>query len=479
MRTTAGRKWTRMALQAVAVLSIVVVISSCARDEPYHDTHLSPSPGIGRDWPTCAGDDRTKPNACDAKAVLQHRANPQLKAEDDQGYLLGFVELDDQGWQQDRNQLKTVGDRLLDYGRATDTQYVMVFFAHGWHHNAKMDDRNVQEFRELLEKLDRDEMLRTRLKPQVLGKDGKLEPARRRKVVGVYLGWRGQSIDVPLLDTVTFWTRKNAAGRVGDGATEALFRLNQVRAQLNRADDDHLATPNESQLLIIGHSFGGLLVHRAVHTPITERAFRTFRGEKNDIAKSFGDLVLLVNPAFEGSAYETLHRAGHERTYSAKQRPAMMIVTSESDWATGWAFPLGRLYTVLQSAPQQGEWEAVRNTVGHLDRYRTHHLSWDKAPGCDKPADPAVTEATARAQLMQVAAEPGVMAVPNNKYGCAILTAVNQDPTAKHVPYLVVTASKEVIDGHNDIFNPHFVEFVRTFMWREVTSPNGVSDKRS
>jgi hypothetical protein len=57
-----------------------------------------------------------------------------------------------------------------------------------------------------------------------------------------------------------------------------------------------------------------MLMNHALDTELMERALRIERegkgGYRFDTAKSFGDFVLLVNPAFEGAAYEALFRKG-------------------------------------------------------------------------------------------------------------------------------------------------------------------------
>ena len=52
---------------------------------------------------------------------------------------------------------------------------------------------------------------------------------RTRKVLGVYIGWRGNSSDLPILKHLTFWGRKRTADKVGlRGVTEALLRLAKI-----------------------------------------------------------------------------------------------------------------------------------------------------------------------------------------------------------------------------------------------------------
>ena len=123
-------------------------------------------------------------------------------------YILGFVEFDDQGAFWNRTQVMgklndTRGEGLLDRlerlaeDEAKYKGILMLVFVHGWHHNARHDDDNVRTFREVLRNL------------QEL--ENESDDDRRRKVVGVYVGWRGESLRIPLLNALTFWERKNTA----------------------------------------------------------------------------------------------------------------------------------------------------------------------------------------------------------------------------------------------------------------------------
>ena len=103
-----------------------------------------------------------------------------------------------------------------------------------------------------------------------------------------------------------------------------------------------------------------------------------------ETARSFGDLIVLVNPAFEGSVYEPLFNIAANRCYRATQRPALMTVTSSGDWATGKVFPLGRFVSTLferRQASSSAQAEAIVSAVGHDKRYETHTLRWRKGEG--------------------------------------------------------------------------------------------------
>ena len=72
---------------------------------------------------------------------------------------------------------------------------------------------------------------------------------------GVYLGWRGRLVQGPL-DYFTFLGRKAAATRIaGTPVTETIFEL--IRQARLRA-------PGASKSVVIGHSFGALVLEKAM-----------------------------------------------------------------------------------------------------------------------------------------------------------------------------------------------------------------------
>lgn len=108
----------------------------------------------------------------------------------------------------DRKRMKRVLDHVgkqARYDPETPEQGVMtVVFVHGWKHNAHADDENVKNFRKLLE--------------SASGKSGP------RRVIGVYIGWRGLSIDWGFLANVSYWDKKAMAQQVAKGGVIPLPR---------------------------------------------------------------------------------------------------------------------------------------------------------------------------------------------------------------------------------------------------------------
>ena len=203
-------------------------------------------------------------------------------------YRLAFIEFDEQGDFWDRDQLRKAVRAVRDAGRPV----LLVTYIHGWQNSANARDAaDVGQFRGLLARLTADRTVQ----------DSNLQ------VFGVYLGWRGRVVHRvnPLVDAATwlpkqasFYSRKNAATRISSSTpiTEAIFTLIKTARR---------ETPGISRCVVIGHSFGALVLEKALsqalvgtwlyEEPPVPGATRA-RGSR--VFKP-ADLILLVNSAAE------------------------------------------------------------------------------------------------------------------------------------------------------------------------------------
>ncbi len=390
---------------------------------------------------------------CRSKAEAAGK-NPDLcrttaSIERTKAYTLFFIELDEQGRFFDRRQIDALIGYLQERRRLAEGtpsydektgcfatgDVSIVTFVHGWRHNASYDDENVKVARETLAYT-------------ALGEQAPPHPnpsACPREVIGVYLGWRGLSTTTGLQASGDAWwkepfyflweypsvlERKNTAEDMAVGSARELFSL--LRTFQNRINDARGldARCKESQksqrdaggddvetmfatyqckpvrLLIVGHSFGGLIVYNAVAGQLIDNVTQGLDvvptagsckdAEKGDaLVRSYADLILLINPAFEGVRFEPLHQAvsararvapGGKGAFCPNQRPVLVAVTSRNDFATRVAFRFTRSSLVNTKSMNSNfgddetgyiwheEAEAHKNTIGHVRRYQTHLL---------------------------------------------------------------------------------------------------------
>ena len=406
--------------RTLMLLLLTTLLSACVSNDIYR-----------KDFKSC---EVTSQHSCEAHSIQRHNTGS------DKEYLVGFVEIDDQGQLRDRAQMRALLDEL--YTMAAKESLLINVFVHGWHHNAKPGDSNVESFRQSLGELSKAE--------HSLNK-------KPRKVVGVYVGWRGESLNVPVLNLITFWDRKNTAQLVGHrGAmVELLLRLEQISNVKNTQE-----LPVKSRLVIVGHSFGGAAVYSATSQILADRFVDSRSGKSSvDSAKGFGDLVVLLNPAFEALSYAPLYDLAQARcSYFDNQQPKLVVLTSEADNATKYAFPLGRSISTFfenhgtierndcKRSLSYSEGAADRHSVGHFEPLLTHEL---------RPASNRPKAIYGEARNIWSQQQPGGAM----QFGSTELVSLNK--TAIRNPYLNVKVDKLLISGHNDVFRPEILEFLR------------------
>jgi pimeloyl-ACP methyl ester carboxylesterase len=389
--------------------------------------------------------------------TLQERTDP---ANPDYNYLLGFIEFDDQGQLFDRKQMQAVLGKL--YEEVASADLLMVVFVHGWTHSAAPGDSNIQTFRESLERL-------SELESRISSQTGQPE----RKVAGIYLGWRGGSITLPVLENATFWDRKNTAQKVGHGGvTEVLNRLELVKKTKDSIADNG---GSGTRLIVVGHSFGGAVVYTALSQILQDRFVHTVGpvGQVSD-TEGFGDLVVLINPAFEALLFAPLSDMATERgTYFPRQLPVLAIMTSEADYATKLAFPLGRRFSTLfekertvtrkngVTRAEQHIDEGASNitAVGHFDPYKTHYLRATDIEQAELRAAPPSVESAV--QTFFDVSESWEKDEPGSKIVFEGSVLERSETSAGRNPYLAIQVDEELIKDHNDISDPRIASFVR------------------
>ncbi len=396
---------------------------------------------------------------CAAAAIQYYRRQ-------DEEYHLGFVEFDDQGQLRDRRQLEEVLNYFYPIAGRNDV--LLVAFVHGWHHSAEPGDRNVQEFRGLLQRLARAETTLSRRHAH-----------KPRKVLGLYVGWRGDSITIPWVNGITFWERKNTAHNIGaQGVAEVFLRLEEI-VNVRAGMQETGTQTHGSRLVVMGHSFGGAVVFTALQQILTDRFLDSRRAKtRQDDAGGFGDLVVLLNPAFEAMRFTPLYDISQQgcRRYFSTQLPRLVVLTSEADWATKVAFPLGRFFSTLfethTSLPRhycnaQGaqpmmldEGEADRKTIGHFETFRTHRLL---------PAAGAQTMDSdvdfPRLQQTWISQQPEASLL----FDGVELQHLNR--TRPLNPYLNIYVDGSLIGDHNDIWGDEIVRFIRDMIMISTLRP--------
>lgn len=446
-------------------------------------------------------DEKGKDLGC-ADPVLRKQSIEYFKNPRGGEFSVGTIELSDDGHVKDDDQEAQV---LADIDRVADRSHglVLVTFVHGWHHRPKVCDNNIACFRQVLQALSISES---------------------RPVYGVYIGWRGDSIrgtrkSTSFISALSFYERKNTAHQIGhEGGRELLQKLNEHYKNLNdkyRTD----AQPHPVTMVTVGHSFGGALVYSAVEATLVRELKERVKDEQGKdklvtnhvvgrpaegaqplpIRPGIGDLVVLLNPAFEARRYAIFNddlKKGHSH-YRDDQLPVLLTVASEGDSAVGLAFPAGRtLYYLFHFWQRPGMEDIIGQ--GHYDPETTHNLVLTDDSGkeinpkankkidppkatdediercklhpddgdfktcaCEYDAPTTLAEALAGKMTFVTQGRGAVSTGENEKVVLKVRDGVKFD---EHSPFLVARVSAAIVPAHSDIYTPRFVTFLAVYI---------------
>lgn len=305
-------------------------------------------------------------------------------------YTLKYIESDDRGWFWDPAQANDSLAQVQSAASQGDT--LVLLFIHGWHHSAACYDGNLESFKRVLTNL-RAELGNRMYQTARLAANNQVAP-KPMQIIGIYVGWRGRSLP-GLIDYSTFWGRKSAAQRVGEGdLAEFMTRLQRIYDAHGNGNGKPAngKKPPFFGLVSIGHSFGG-----AVLLSSTARYFETeMQMETSQTAflhqapqnaagpaaavpststgaplRGFGDLVVLVNPAIEAAAYERINLLSRSMTYSPAQSPLLVTFSATNDQPRRGLFTAGRIagefFTSAASVDDERERTAERQALGVYD----------------------------------------------------------------------------------------------------------------
>jgi hypothetical protein len=394
-------------------------------------------------------------------------------------YAFGIVVLDEQGWISDRQQLNDVLNLVeheADRGGA-----LIVAYIHGWHHNADPADHDLLKFQDMLAHLAR--------KVADEPKAGLLDvlPAHAGPVVGVYIGWRGTALPMPL-DYATFWERKAASQRVGHA------EVGEILAGLHRIYRAHNSPDKITNLVVIGHSFGGSVLFSATSDVFKQRLAARLRDAKKraalvpisatpasltfqqpatgEVMEGVGDLVILVNPAIEASQYEPIAALATNQDYPPEQHPVLLTVSAENDWPRNNLFSPGRWFSTLsQPKPDKAQAEQMRTAMGNYVPQITHCLKIIDGSSCRRtpnlpPCDPDAANAK---DITPSGLLPGApQAFRDTTAPPTQLCPVSHTIKSTN-PFLVAQTTPGIIDGHNGQFSDAFRDFLVNFIARTRT----------
>ncbi len=408
--------------------------------------------------PGCLTQYRTEAGSpCQLDASLSNCGDHDLLRGPGSGYLLGIAEFDDQGEPWSPQQVNSLVPRIRE--ATGERPLLVVVFAHGWFHDAGTRDTNLLIFNQLLAYLQKQE--------GVYASDSrKPGPARidstPRQVVGVYLGWRGNSLPIPGLKYLSFWGRKKAAEKIGKrGALELLLPLERLVKSRNVAEPETAPGSGESQLLLMGHSFGGALLYSALANIMVQHHF------ESGPEAGFGDQIVLLNPAIEAQQFANLRRIfRQEGGESGVQSARLVILASESDWPMGIFFPVGRGFSTWLEGHRNNQRSANTHGIGHYQPFNTHYvhaLPPDKelADICDQPV-------SGQLKWFSLGAAPAISGDCQDGELVGARFCFDSSGDKLFGSLLIAQTSSDIMDGHSDICNANLVALLTALIEKQT-----------
>lgn len=417
----------------VATLSIV----SCTSNKPYRTVIEKKSCESNSCEKKSYEKKLCKNNSCEKKLIEKHKH-----------YDLAFIEFTDGGNLFSRDKY----NKVLKHIRSKKKIKLMVY-VHGWTKNASnVADGDVRKFRELL---------------QTASKESK------ERVVGVYIGWRGLSINLPIAMYLTFWGRKNTAHRIGSGGlTEVLVQLDTITRSKNKS------------LAVIGHSMGAaailsamkeILIQKLITKKMVSRSKQKhiFPECKGKLKKTdfFGDGIYLLNPAVEANELLQIKEIINEEScYSPDQTKLLHIVTSEEDIATKVFFFIGQKFVSIyrnektldrqytrHSDGRKKSWKVSEEefsglTIANAPHFITHRII---EKNCAGKNDGSVCVVACKDNAGITEDKP--------KYieGCVRKDDLEYNiPVPPYSPLSIISVEKGFIRNHNDIFNARVLSYI-------------------
>lgn len=303
---------------------------------------------------------------------------------------------------------------------------ITVLYIHGWKHDSTSDDR--KKFEALIKDLTTREISKS-LKT-------------RRHVVGIYLAWDASfATKIPILEHLTFWSRKRAADRIAQSGMLAklIGAIENIQNLIGNCDQPNLPGCR-NRTILIGHSFGARILHSATSGVFLNEVQRSHPGpkrlqkntlQKKSIYKCIGgpaESVILLNPAMEASMFTALYSTRRiEEKFDPRQQPRFFSISTENDFATKFAFPLGQLFGWVRG-------ERNTTTLGNYVNYRTHFLVSPKHNLDQNPTRNASWSDNFCGDNLCLKVD-----LKNN----------SQTPIQERNPFVVAFTSKDIMDGHN------------------------------
>lgn len=359
---------------------------------------------------------------------------------------LGILRFDDEGNPVVEDQLEQIVDTIeRRQSESPSSAVIVVFYCHGWNHDASWNDENLSSVKNLLFSLALRELERS--------------GGGQRRVIGVYVGWAGLLYPNSPRQRLTFWSRYRAAGRIG--RSEPFQRT--VGTIISRTKELN----SDSPVVLAGHSLGAMILESGLQSVLAPSR----KGESR-VPSRFPDLVLLINPAAVAGISKKIRRHIQDRIRDIPTRriasqttdvraPLFIMIASESDRVTQFYFRAGTL----------------RRTDGNTRRLHTHTFVHHRSPVTCRPRGnysfgqhwhalriPWLEDGLLTIDIDLPSDGDPLLDRGTNHQRYRLkqrrLRRRGDASQAEESPFWMFRLPRAICDGHNDIFNPRFASLL-------------------
>jgi pimeloyl-ACP methyl ester carboxylesterase len=438
-------KSTQPSVLCIALIQLTTLLAGCIRPQNYHPNNSSiisyryrsdDSQGYGTNYFNTA-----KPSV-----LLTHAYEC-------------YIEFDARGsMYRDRVGTPTQLNAAVDLIKAVkqsssgSPQRIAVYvFVHGWKNNASEDAGNVWGFRRFLSDVAAQSDI---------------------PIIGVYMGWPGASLKNDQF--LSFWNREPIADNVGQSSD---FR-NALRSVLQAAKGDSYDSPERSIAVVIGHSFGGIVLEHAA-TDLLEEQIAKPGNVTDETGRAHvqppADLFVLVNEAGasaialpfllqlkEGAAEYECSVQGEDRDC-----PLLLSMTSVGDVATKFAYPGGEFLSFNRSKTasitppddfgQSSTLPYNLLTAANMVALQSHQIiRLTGSIRCDKTGQIPIRLSASETYCM----EPST-----------------SNSSRNHTPYWIMQLPQVFVPDHSTVFRDSFLNLLADMLVYEGLIPPGVSNR--
>jgi hypothetical protein len=382
-------------------------------------------------------------------------------------YTINFVEFRDNGKPWCETELNDALAQIRE-AREQNTKTVVLVYIHGWKNNASEElSDDVTKFRK---EVDRVSLFLPRS-----GTGGK------PPLIGIYLAWRGLTLTVGPLKTLSYWDRRGVARHVGQtGVYDATARIvDEVKAARER-----------TTLIFIGHSFGVRVLENTADAAGQRPGFMT--GHLADMQRRLAaraqprlndalsekpplppaDMIIYVNAASSSAVarhtikeWSAICKAGSDSAVCSAH-PFWLAFTSSADHDTGIIMPVAN--TVF---PTPSDHLRLFSAADSSDLH-THEVPEVPCLERQKPDDfrcPPGSDAQACFGTIR----------PDKKgFDEKVCYEVHKVHAQESVsPFWIMNVDEKLVDGHLDIWNEGVINMILSIMRQQEGTVNLLRDQ--